>query len=722
VIREEEPPRPSTRLSESKDSLPSISAQRQTEPVKLTKLVRGELDWIVMKALEKDRGRRYETANGFAQDVQRYLADEPVEACPPSAGYRLRKFARKNKKALVTAGAFMVLLAALGAGAGWMLNDRAARQREADAKVWEAESRVGEALEEAKPGLRDGNPEDRALIAAAQRVQALLDSSAIGPDVRQRAEQFLADVRMLAELEEIHMRLADTKGGGAFDYSGTEARYAALFPKYGLDVLALDPAEAAARIRSSAIREALLVGLYDWITNLHQWTGVNVVGVEPKHEPKLVHVRQVAEAADDNAWRRTLLAAALARAVPKLKVLVKQREALEQRGPVLAWVGLVLWFHLELQGILGESLMRQAQQRHPADFWINYVLANDLYWVKRQPAEAVGYCRAAVAMRPSSAEARNLLGRALMDRGDLDSAIATFQQAVVLQPKYTFVPISLAEALMRKAEALLRKGDVDGAIQEYREALRFNKDNAVAHNNLGIALRDKGQLEEAIAEFRATIRLNKDFAEAHNNLGNVLSTKGLVDEAIAEYGEAIRLKKDFVQAQLNRAIVYAASGQGAKAIGDYERVIEAAQNNRALRPAAYNHLAWFLSTCPEAKFRDPKRAVELAQKAVELAPTDLNFQNTLGVAYYRLGDAKAALAALNKSVTKGGTAHDWFFLAMVHRALGDREEAQKWYDKAVLWLEKNSQAMAQDPRRVSDLEELRRFRSEAEEALELEKK
>ena len=103
VIREEEPPRPSTRLSESKDSLPSISAQRQSEPAKLTKLVRGELDWIVMKALEKDRNRRYETANGFALDVQRYLADEPVLACPPSAWYRLRKLARRNRGRFVAA-------------------------------------------------------------------------------------------------------------------------------------------------------------------------------------------------------------------------------------------------------------------------------------------------------------------------------------------------------------------------------------------------------------------------------------------------------------------------------------------------------------------------------------------------------------------------------------------------------------------------------------------
>src|SRR5262249_16461598 len=102
VIREEEPPKPSTRLT-STEELPSISAQRHTEPAKLTKLVRGDLHWIVMKALEKARPRRYETANGLAMDVQRYLADEPVLACPPSAGYRLRKFVRRNRARLVTA-------------------------------------------------------------------------------------------------------------------------------------------------------------------------------------------------------------------------------------------------------------------------------------------------------------------------------------------------------------------------------------------------------------------------------------------------------------------------------------------------------------------------------------------------------------------------------------------------------------------------------------------
>jgi serine/threonine protein kinase/tetratricopeptide (TPR) repeat protein len=138
IIREEEPPKPSTRLSESKDSLPSISAQRHTEPAKLTKLVRGELDWIVMMALEKDRTRRYETASGMARDIERYLHDEPVEACPPSAAYRLRKFVRRNKGPVLAAG--LVLLTLIGGIAGTSIGlVRAERARRAEVERAEGE-------------------------------------------------------------------------------------------------------------------------------------------------------------------------------------------------------------------------------------------------------------------------------------------------------------------------------------------------------------------------------------------------------------------------------------------------------------------------------------------------------------------------------------------------------------------------------------------------------
>jgi serine/threonine protein kinase/WD40 repeat protein len=117
LIREEETQRPSTRLSTAEE-LPRIAAERGLEPRKLSGLLRGELDWIVMKCLEKERDRRYETASALARDVERYLRDEPVQACPPSAAYRFRKFARRHKRALVTLALLgLTLLAGLALAA-----------------------------------------------------------------------------------------------------------------------------------------------------------------------------------------------------------------------------------------------------------------------------------------------------------------------------------------------------------------------------------------------------------------------------------------------------------------------------------------------------------------------------------------------------------------------------------------------------------------------------
>jgi WD40 repeat protein/serine/threonine protein kinase len=108
MIREEEPARPSTRFSTLGVAASTVSSNRKSDPRKLSQLCRGELDWIVMKALEKDRNRRYESASSLAADVQRYLADEPVQACPPSAWYRFRKLARRHRRALIPVSAVAV--------------------------------------------------------------------------------------------------------------------------------------------------------------------------------------------------------------------------------------------------------------------------------------------------------------------------------------------------------------------------------------------------------------------------------------------------------------------------------------------------------------------------------------------------------------------------------------------------------------------------------------
>src|SRR5262249_31647782 len=136
IVREEEPPKPSTRLSSSQ-SLPSIAANRQLEPKKLTTLVSGDLDWIVMKSLEKDRSRRYETASAFSQDIQRYLTDQPVEARQPTRGYRLKKFVRRNKVGVI-AGSVVVAALAIGltlAAIGMVKAGREAVRADEQAKI-----------------------------------------------------------------------------------------------------------------------------------------------------------------------------------------------------------------------------------------------------------------------------------------------------------------------------------------------------------------------------------------------------------------------------------------------------------------------------------------------------------------------------------------------------------------------------------------------------------
>src|SRR5436190_5170843 len=154
IIREEEPPRPSARISTLGMTLTDVSAKRKTDPSRLSQLVHGEIDWIVMKALEKDRTRRYETASSFAMDVQRYLADEPVQACPPSAGYRLRKFLRRNKGPVM--GTTALALSLLGGVVAVLLvvakADRERAAEVADRAVRQAgtTASVGVALREAR--------------------------------------------------------------------------------------------------------------------------------------------------------------------------------------------------------------------------------------------------------------------------------------------------------------------------------------------------------------------------------------------------------------------------------------------------------------------------------------------------------------------------------------------------------------------------------------------
>jgi tetratricopeptide (TPR) repeat protein len=151
-------------------------------------------------------------------------------------------------------------------------------------------------------------------------------------------------------------------------------------------------------------------------------------------------------------------------------------------------------------------------------------------------------------------------------------------------------------------------------------------------------------------------------------------------------------------------------GQETEAEPYYLKYLEASRH----QPTAYNHAAWALATRPDFKSLNPARAIAFAKKAVELAPKQGAYWNTLGVAHYRGGDWKAAVETLQKSMElrQGGDSFDWFFLAMAHWQLGEKDKAREWYDRAVQWMDKNQPSN----------EELHRFRTEAAELLGLNEK
>jgi Tfp pilus assembly protein PilF len=171
--------------------------------------------------------------------------------------------------------------------------------------------------------------------------------------------------------------------------------------------------------------------------------------------------------------------------------------------------------------------LQRAQQEHPSEYWLTFDLANALN-ARNRWDEAIGYFRAALAVRPKSSAVYNNLGTALRAKGDLDGAIAHYQKALALNPQ-------LASAHFNLGLAVSHKGDLDGAITHYKRALDLDPQYAPARTNLGNALRDRRDLDGAITQHRKAIEADEQLAPAHNNLGNALRDKGRFADALAAY-------------------------------------------------------------------------------------------------------------------------------------------------------------------------------------------
>jgi serine/threonine protein kinase len=209
-IKEEEPPKPSTRLSSSGEKLASIAATRGVEPFRLTRAVRGDLDWIVMKALEKDRTRRFATANGFARDIRRYLDGDPVEACPPSAAYLLKKLVSKHRGPLVVGAicGVAIALGILGLIVGYLEAHQAATVARAEAaRALEAEAETALQRDAESVARRRAETAEATARTEADKAEAINDF--LTQDLLVQAEPANNQVGNRVTLQEVLDRAAD---------------------------------------------------------------------------------------------------------------------------------------------------------------------------------------------------------------------------------------------------------------------------------------------------------------------------------------------------------------------------------------------------------------------------------------------------------------------------------------------------------------------------------
>jgi serine/threonine protein kinase/tetratricopeptide (TPR) repeat protein len=558
MIQEEEPPRPSTRLSRSGEQLPEVSAQRQTEPAKLVRLLRGDLDWIVMKCLEKDRNRRYESASALARDLERYLHDEPVEARPPSTGYLLKKFARKHRALLLTAGGFvgLLVLGVIGLTVGIvMVNDaRVAKTREQEQTRRALNTMTDDVIGE--------------LIAKRARL-------------RDKERKFLLKVRGLYEA--LATRLGDTQESRAVAAEG-QFRLARIRDFLGEPAAAEAGYRRAIALYQGLVSEFPAVAVYR--DELAQ--SQSSLGLLSRDLEKLPQAM--------SAFREAVaLWSALAGEFPAEKEF-RYRRAVAQlnHGLALGDFGK----KAEAKEAYGQAIAGLARlvREDPKNALYRYALANGytnlgLVWSdlgKEEAAErayegAIALRKKLAADAPDEPDYQNFLARSqfnlaicLHKQGKRQGAERAYRQAIASQKKlvdeFPAVPryrTDLADDLKNLGALVAERGNLSEAAAVYREAIHLQKklvadspkdpqrrvELAGTYGNLANAVRDDSKPTAALPWYDKAVALLKPIAaragkaagarpvlrNAHWDRANALGQLGRHDDAVKDWQRALDL-------------------------------------------------------------------------------------------------------------------------------------------------------------------------------------
>jgi cytochrome c-type biogenesis protein CcmH/NrfG len=540
VIREQEPTKPSAKLSTA-EGLPTLAANRGTEPAKLTRLVRGELDWIVMKALEKDRNRRYETASAFAADVQRYLTDEPVLACPPSAWYRFGKFARRNRTQLALAVALGLLLSAGGAF-GWHSDRQATATRvEADRRAARTEREVTAALAELAALLDRGGDEIQnpprwrltldAARSAHRRAGAALEAGPASDELREQVRA-AGDRLAVAEADcetagQCEGWVADFVAGvgrpDRFSVADLRRRAEGLLDRAGVPPAATPLGSRAAAVRGHRLRYQLtvLVLLADQENKIRgKGDGGPIDGLAEELTKDVHPLQRVVREASAGGRLRVVLADGPGRSVTSTE-LVCLALGLGAASPVNRRVA--------------EVFADEALRRNPADLaamtlallgrrtlptrHLKVVHLADIDWLSppdpRPPVldesavRTIAAAERGLTLRPDLAILWVISARILAGAGHHGEAAERYRQAVRLDPADQFSRVGLAEALTNA-------GRLGEAVEVYRATLRaFPRITTATSSPIAAGVGSPVR----VAAARAALVLAHDAGEATARLG-----------------------------------------------------------------------------------------------------------------------------------------------------------------------------------------------------------
>jgi tetratricopeptide (TPR) repeat protein len=618
---------PAVAGSDRAEILRRIAQEEPAPPRRLNRAVPAELETVVLKALAKDPAERYATAQELADDLQRFLEDKPIRARRPTAAQRLGKWCRRHKAVVAGAGvlALVAVLLAGGTALWWAAAERNVEQALGEAVRLQGEGKGPEAL------------------SAARRAEGLLIAGPVRPGLGRHVRRRRADLEMAVLLEDIRLRGSEVRGS-SFDDARKDPDYEAAFREYGIDVGRLAPREAAERMQATTIPVELAAALDDWALVRRRTR---------KDEAAWKDLLALARAADPDDWRnqvrdalergdaallRRLGASERTAGLPP-STLVSLAEALRKNGAVER----------------AAALLRQAQQQHPGDFWINHTLAETLTYLKAPPwDDVIRFQTAALALRPGSPGVYVNLGRALALKGAFADAKAAYEQALRLKPDYAMAYNNLGAVLEesgrpREAEAALRK------------AIELRPGFAISYTNLGPTLQDQGKLPEAEAACRKAIELRPDFAEAYSDLSGTLAAQGKLPEAEAACRKAIELQPDLAVAHGKLGYVLRSRGKLPEAEAACRKAIE-------LQP----DLALAYSTLGETLLAQGKlpEAEAACRKAVELGPENPRVYLSLGSVLLARGKPTEAEAACIKAVELGPD------LAEAHNNLGSALDEQ----------------------------------------------